>query len=184
MFFDIEADGDNVPTVVGLMDREGLATFRRGKSLERLPGAVGEQPAVGLVQWRGVRRAGAAGALRRAVSFSGGARRPALGAAGQAEGGPQGHREDAGPAAASAPRGRARAGRDSPVEGVEAYNRRQEALRILVEYNLYDAVNLRSVLEWTAWRVAELNAWSDVERARIFERGDVLYDLTRLVMAQ
>jgi hypothetical protein len=39
------------------------------------------------------------------------------------------------------------------------------------------------VLEWTVWRLAELNAWQ-VARGRVFERGDVLYDISRLVMAQ
>jgi uncharacterized protein YprB with RNaseH-like and TPR domain len=184
VFFDIEADGDNVPTVVGLMDREGLATFRRGKSLEQLPerlassqlwvsfnGAVYDVPALRAhfgerfpspvvhVDLRFlVRQAKLKGGLKGIEKALGFHRPPHL------EG----------------------------VRGLDAirlwrewnFNHHREALRILVEYNLYDAVNLRSVLEWTAWRVAELNAWSDVDRAPIFERGDVLYDLTRLVMAQ
>ena len=36
-FFDIEADGDDVPTLVGVMDRQGVATFRRGHSLAQFP---------------------------------------------------------------------------------------------------------------------------------------------------
>ena len=56
------------------------------------------------------------------------------------------------------------------------------ALRLLTEYNLYDAINLRSVLEWTSWRVAERHAWA-VTRQPIFERGEVLYDVSRLLLA-
>ena len=43
-FFDIEADGENVPTVVGVMDREGVATFRRGQSLQQLPARLAKSP--------------------------------------------------------------------------------------------------------------------------------------------
>ena len=63
------------------------------------------------------------------------------------------------------------------------FNKELAALRLLVEYNLYDAINLRSVLEWTLWRVADLNTWN-VKRETIFQRGEVLYDVSRLVLAQ
>ena len=46
-----------------------------------------------------------------------------------------------------------------------------------------NAINLRSVLEWTLRRIAELNAWPGIEKTPIFERGDVLYDVSRLVLA-
>ncbi|MGQ0508754.1 MAG: ribonuclease H-like domain-containing protein, partial [Myxococcaceae bacterium] len=57
-----------------------------------------------------------------------------------------------------------------------------EALRFLVEYNLYDAFNLRSVLDQT-YNLAcdELNC--DVPRRQVFERGDILYDVSKLLMA-
>ncbi len=64
------------------------------------------------------------------------------------------------------------------------YQQRQdiEALRFLVEYNLYDAVNLRSVLELSYNRAMERLA-IDAQPLSVFERGDVLYDLTRVVLA-
>lgn len=181
-FFDIEADGDNVPTVVGVMDREGVATFRRGHSLQQLPdrlaksriwvtfnGAVFDVPVlrhafeefptplVHLDLRFLIRHAKLKGGLKGVEEKLGLHRPPHL----------------------------------KGVKGLDAIRlwrewnetRDPKALRILVEYNLYDAVNLRSVLEWTLWRAAELNAW-DVERRPIFERGDVLYDVTRLVLAQ
>jgi uncharacterized protein len=54
------------------------------------------------------------------------------------------------------------------------------ALQRLVEYNLYDTVNLKWLLEWAQWKLAERFLWT-LEPTRIFERGDVLYDVTRLV---
>lgn len=182
-FFDIEADGDNVPTVVGVMDGEGLAVFRRDDhSLDDLPARLAKsslwvtfnggtfdipvlrktfaqfpEPLVHLDLRFIVRQAKLKGGLK-GVERSLGLNRPP-------------HLEG--------------------LRGFDAIrlwrewtiNRHLEALRILLEYNLYDAINLRSVLEWSAWRIAELAGWSNVERRPIFERGDVLYDLSRLVMA-
>lgn len=184
-FFDIEADGDNVPTVVGVMDREGVETFRRDRrdrSFAQLCERLGKsrvwvtfngaafdipvlrheldgfpEPLIHIDLRFLIRRAKLRGGLKGVEKALGFHRPPHL------EG----------------------------VRGFDAIrlwrewkaNRSLDALRILVEYNLYDAVNLRSVLEWTAWRLAELNAWG-VPRGRIFERGDVLYDVSRVVMAQ
>jgi uncharacterized protein YprB with RNaseH-like and TPR domain len=183
-FFDIEADGDNVPTVVGVMDHQGVATFRRGHSLEQLParlaqsdvwvsfnGAVYDVPALRAHFGEGFPQPVVHVDLRFLVRQA------------KLKGGLKGIEKSLG------------LGRPPHLEGVRGmdairlwrewnYNHELEALRILVEYNLYDAINLRSVLEWTAWRIAELNAWSRVEKRPIFERGDVLYDVSRLVMAQ
>jgi len=180
-FFDIEADGDQVPTVVGVMDRDGVATFRRGHTLDALPERLARsrlwvtfnggafdipvlrrtfeglaEPAVHLDLRFLIRRAELRGGLKGVEKALGFHRPPHL------EG----------------------------VRGFDAIrlwrewteNQTVEALRILVEYNLYDAVNLRSVLEWTVWRLAELSGWT-VERGRTFERGDVLYDVSRLVLS-
>ena len=180
-FFDIEADGDHVPTVVGVMDREGVAMFRRAHSMQQLPerlakspiwvtfnGSVFDVPALEKVHENFpkplvhldlrflIRHAKLKGGLKGVEDSIGLARPPHL-------------------------RG---------LKGLDAirlwrewnFNKELGALRLLVEYNLYDAINLRSVLEWTLWKVAELYAW-DVERAPIFERGDVLYDVSRLVLA-
>jgi hypothetical protein len=183
-FFDIEADGDNVPTVVGVMDRHGVATFRRGTSLDELPARLADSPIWvtfnGLVFDVPVLRAHFEGHfpeplahldLRFLVRHA------------KLKGGLKGIEKTLG------------LHRPPHLEGVRGLdairlwrewtvNKELAALRILVEYNLYDAVNLRAVLEWTAFRIAELNAWSGVERTPIFQRGDVLYDVSRVVMAQ
>lgn len=181
-FFDIEADGDEVPTVVGVMDREGVATFRRGVSFEQLPARLAKSPL--WVTFNGavfdvpvlrkafretsfptpvvhidlrflVRRTGLKGGLKgieEALKFH---RPPHL----------------------------------KGVSGFDAirlwreWNERADlaALRILTEYNLYDAVNLRSVLEWCLWRMTDQYAWT-IERKPIFERGEILYDVSKLVL--
>lgn len=179
-FFDIEADGDEIPTVVGVMDREGVASFRRGHSLQQLAARLAQSPI--WVTFNGsvfdvptlaralegfprplvhldlrflIRHAKLKGGLKRVEEAIGLPRPPHL---------------------------KGLKGLDAIRLWREWNDRRdKQALRILVEYNLYDAINLRSVLEWTLWRVAELNAW-DVQREPIFERGDVLYDVSRLLL--
>jgi len=181
-FFDIEADGDNVPTVVGVMDSQGVATFRRGHSLQQLPERLAASPI--WVTFNGA--AFDVPVLRHA--FGGHLPEPLvhidlrfLIRHAKLRGGLKGVEETLG------------LHRPPYLKGVKGFDairlwrewnatRSRDALRILVEYNLYDAVNLRSVLEWTAWRVAELNAW-EVERRPIFERGDVLYDVSRLLLS-
>lgn len=180
-FFDIEADGDDRPTVVGVMDGEGIATFRRGASLDEVPARLAKSPI-----W---------------VSFNGSVYdEPALRRAferfptpvvhldlrflirhAKLRGGLKGVEDAIGLGRPPHLRG---------VKGLDAIRLWREwdvngdarALRLLTEYNLYDAINLRSVLEWTLWRAAELNAWA-VTREPIFERGDVLYDVSRLVLS-
>ncbi len=183
-FFDIEADGDNIPTVVGVMDAAGVATFRRGHSLEQLPERLAQSPI-----WVSFNGSVFDEPVLRA-HFEG--RFPAplahidlrfLIRQAKLKGGLKGVEKSLG------------LHRPPHLEGLRGFdairlwrewnaNKTLEALRILVEYNLYDAVNLRAVLEWTAWRIAEVHAWSGVERTPIFERGDVLYDVTRVVMSQ
>ncbi|MBL8940418.1 MAG: ribonuclease H-like domain-containing protein [Archangium sp.] len=182
-FFDIEADGDNVPTVVGVMDREGVVSFERGKTLHELPARLARSPI--WVTFNGavfdvpvlekafenvefprplvhidlrflVRRTGLKGGLKGIEEALKLHRPPHL----------------------------------KGVKGFDAIRLWREwteqknvtALRILLEYNLYDAINLRSVLEWCQWRMTEQFAWQ-LERRPIFERGEVLYDVTRLVLA-
>jgi uncharacterized protein YprB with RNaseH-like and TPR domain len=181
-FLDIEADGDDVPTVVGVMDAGGVASFRRGLSLDQAParlagsplwvtfnggsydlpalrrhfGPVFPTPVVHVDLRFLVRRARLAGGLKAIERVLGLGRPPHL------EG----------------------------LRGLDAIRlwrewesgRELAALRILVEYNLYDAINLRAVLEQCAWRLADGYAW-DVAREPTFERGDVLYDVSRLVLA-
>jgi len=179
-FFDIEADGEQEPTVVGLLDADGVASFRRG------------EPMAPLVE-----------RLRRRrlwVTFNGGSfdipvlRRwlPDFPA-------PAAHVDLRFLVRRSRLRGGLKAVEEelkmhrpphlTGVRGVdairlwrEAQAGRLDALRILVEYNLYDAVNLKAVLEWCQWRLAELSGW-EVDREPIFDRGEVLYDISRAVLA-
>ena len=163
------------------MDREGVATFRRGHSLQQVPDRLAKSPL--WVTFNGsvfdvpaleknfekfpkplvhldlrflIRHAKLKGGLKGVEDSIGLGRPPHL----------------------------------KGVRGLDAIRlwrewnatRNLTALRILVEYNLYDAINLRSVLEWTLWRIADLNTWA-VDREPIFQRGDVLYDVSRLLLA-
>jgi uncharacterized protein YprB with RNaseH-like and TPR domain len=56
-----------------------------------------------------------------------------------------------------------------------------EALRYLVEYNLYDAFNLRCLME-IAYNTAIDHLNLDEPRLQVFERGDILYDVSRVLM--
>lgn len=181
-FFDIEADAEHVPTVVGVMDREGVATFLRHRSLDRLPARLSRSPIwvtfngsvfdVPVLQqaFEGFPKPLVHLDLRFLIRHA------------KLKGGLKGVEDAIGLGRPPHLRG---------LKGLDAirlwreftYNRELKALRLLVEYNLYDAINLRSVLEWTLWRMAELQAWSGVERTPIFERGDVLYDVSRLVLS-
>jgi hypothetical protein len=56
-----------------------------------------------------------------------------------------------------------------------------EALRFLVEYNLYDSFQLRSLMDLMYNRGADdLNL--AVPRLPVFDRGDVLYDVSRFIL--
>jgi len=55
-----------------------------------------------------------------------------------------------------------------------------EALRFLVEYNLYDAFQLRAVADHAFNHAAERLHWPD--RIQPWDRGMVLYDLSRLLL--
>jgi uncharacterized protein len=182
-FFDIEADGDNVPTVVGVMDRLGVATFRRGVSMNEVPSRLAQCPI--WVTFNG--SVFDVPVLEKAFEQTGFpkplvhvdlrflVRRTGL------KGGLKGVEEQL------------KLHRPPHLMGVKGFdaiglwrewNERKSvtALRILIEYNLYDAINLRSVLEWCQWRLAEQAAWQ-LERRPLFERGEILYDVTKLVMS-
>lgn len=181
-FFDIEADGDHVITVVGVMDGAGLASFRRDRSLDAVPGRLAQSPI--WVTFNGAvfdvpilrRKFEALPTPPVHIDLRFLVRRTHL------KGGLKGIEEAL------------HLHRPSHLKGLKGFdairlwrewvfNHRLDALRILIEYNLFDAINLRSVLEWTLWRCAELFAW-EIERAPIFERGEVLYDLSRLLLAE
>jgi uncharacterized protein YprB with RNaseH-like and TPR domain len=183
-FLDLEADGEEQITVGGVFDASGVATFIRGfegnRALEKLAGRLEQSP-----MW---------------VTFNGGTfdipvlkrhfpglkspvvhidlrflvRRVRL------KGGLKEVEETLG------------LHRPPHLKGLKGYDairmwrewqttRNPEALRILVEYNLYDAINLRSLVELCITRAAEQLAWDEPYRAP-FERGEVLYDVSKLLL--
>jgi uncharacterized protein YprB with RNaseH-like and TPR domain len=180
-FLDLEADGDGAPTIVGLMDQTGLASFRKDRGFRGLLERLAESPI-----W---------------VTFNGGAYDlPALRRQFEAIPEPALHvdlrfvcrqaRLKGGLKEIEQTLGLGRPGHLLGLKGLDAirlwrewtFNRELAALRLLVEYNLYDAINLRSLLDDSAWRLSEAYRWG-LDRWPRFERGDVLYDLSRLVLA-
>ncbi len=180
VYFDIEADGDRVPTVVTLFDARGIRTFIRGRNLEELPTALGEselwvtfnggsfdipvlkayfgelpEPVLHLDLKVLVRKLRLGGGLKPVEDAIGIGRPPHL----RGVGGLQ------------------------AVELWRVYEDTADlaALRLLVEYNAYDAINLRSVAEIGFNRLADQLAFDD--SMPVFERGEVLYDLTKLLLA-
>lgn len=180
-FFDLEADGEQEITVGGLMDRDGLGVFFRHQGLEpfveRLSrsaiwvtfnGAVFDVPVLRRtfpelqvppvhVDLRTVlRKVKLSGGLKALEEKLGLGRPPHL----------------------------------KGLRGMDAIrlwrefteNKHVEALRFLAEYNLYDAINLRSLLEWSVNAIGDAWAW-EAEKRPVFERGEVLYDLSRLVLS-
>jgi uncharacterized protein len=57
-----------------------------------------------------------------------------------------------------------------------------EALRFLVEYNLYDSFQLRSLMDKAYNRALDDLNLDAEPRVPVFERGEVLYDVSRLIM--
>lgn len=57
-----------------------------------------------------------------------------------------------------------------------------EALRLVVEYNLYDAIQLRPLLDLARNRMVEQEGLPLPPR-KVFELGDVRYDLSRLLLS-
>jgi uncharacterized protein len=182
VFLDIETDGaEGRPTVVSLFDRAGLHVFLSGQNLESLPEALLRSPM--WVTFNGrcfdvpvlrahfpelprpvvhldlrflCRRVGLRGGLKTIEDLVGIPRPPHL-------------------------RG---------VGGWEAVllwrewlaNDELAALRFLVEYNLYDAFQLRALADVAYNRAVEQLAF-DGERIPVWQRGDLLYDVSQLVLA-
>ncbi|MBZ4373974.1 ribonuclease H-like domain-containing protein [Corallococcus interemptor] len=184
VYFDIETDGSKtqVPTVVSLFDAAGLRVFIQGRNMDALPEALGKRrlwvtfngscfdvpvlrdyfgeknfpvPEAHIDLRFVTRRLGMGGGLKEIEDKLGVGRPPHL----------------------------------KGVNGYDAvllwraYLRRGdvEALRYLVEYNLYDSFQLRSLMDLTYNKGADdLNL--DVPRLKVFERGDLLYDVSRLLL--
>lgn len=183
LFLDIEADGvgeRHRPTVAGCLDEDGLASFIEGRNLDALPERLDRRrvwvtfnggsfdlpvlrhafsglprPVLHLDLRPLCRRIGLGGGLKSAEDRLGIARPPHL---------------------------RGRSGMDAVLLW-RAYRGTGdvEALRFLVEYNLYDAFQLRAVADRAFNRAAERLHWPD--RVEPWDRGVVLYDLSRLLLA-
>lgn len=180
-FFDLEADGEEQITVAGILDRQGVAAFIRGRELDAFParlaqskiwvsfnGSVFDQPLLQKrypeladplvhidlrVTLRKMRQQGGLKEIEQRLGLN----RPAH---------LKGLRGDSA----------ILLWRDWQLSG------RREALQHLVEYNLYDAIHLKTLLEFAVNAIGDELAWN-AERRPVFERGDVLYDVSRLLMS-
>lgn len=183
VYFDIETDGRSraSPTVVGLFHAGGHEVFIQGRNLDALPEAMARfdfwvsfngtvydvpvlkahfgafpEPAVHLDLRFFCRRFGLRGGLKSLEQELGFGRPPHL----------------------------------CGVGGLEAvllwreFQRTADltALRLLVEYNLYDSIQLKTLAARAFNRALE-TLGVDEAPMRVFERGDVLYDVTRTLLA-
>lgn len=182
VFLDIETDGatNGRPTVVSLFDRCGLHVFIQGRNLEELPEALRQsrlwvsfngrcfdvpmlqrhfgdlpEPVVHLDLRFLCHRVGLRGGLKSVEETVGIARPPHLRGVG---------------------------GLDAAVLW-RNWRATDEvaALRFLVEYNLYDAFQLRALAD-LAYNLAVEQLAFDDERIAVWERGDLLYDVSRIVL--
>ncbi|HVE86560.1 MAG TPA: ribonuclease H-like domain-containing protein [Myxococcales bacterium] len=184
LYFDIECDGRDAPapTVVTVLDADGIHVFIQGRNLDALPERLARR-----ALW---------------VSFNGSVFDvPVLRASfGPALPAPAVHVDlrfffrklgrSMGLKALEDELGLSRPPHLAHLNGLGAVDlwRQYRAtgdvapLRLLVEYNAYDAIDLRGVLDRGYNRAVERLAF-DGERIPQFERGDVLYDLSRLLLS-
>ncbi|QRN92831.1 ribonuclease H-like domain-containing protein [Archangium violaceum] len=184
VYFDIETDGaqEQNPTVVALFDEAGLRVFIQGRNMDDLPEAMAERrlwvtfngscfDVPVLRQYFGkrfptpdahidlrfvCRRLGMGGGLKEIEDKWGLARPPHM----------------------------------KGVNGWDAvllwraYRERGdvEALRFLVEYNLYDSFQLRSLMDKAYNRALDDLNMDSEPRVPVFERGELLYDVSRLIL--
>jgi uncharacterized protein len=179
VFFDIEADAEHRPTIVSLFDRDGLHVFVDGRNLDDVPAALAKRRF--WVTFNGSvfdvpvlqRHFGALALPDLHLDLRFLCRRVRL------KGGLKDIEDSLG------------LGRPPHLRGVRgmdaillwrAYQRTGDvqALRFLAEYNLYDSINLRAVLDRAYNRAAEHLAFDD--RVPEFDRGDVLYDVSKLLL--
>jgi uncharacterized protein YprB with RNaseH-like and TPR domain len=181
VFFDIETDGtsEQVPTVVSLFHREGFEVFIRGRNLEKLPPSLGRwplwitfngtgfdvpvlehhfpdfpKPALHLDLRHICQRLGLRGGLKKLEGMLGFGRPPRL----------------------------------TGVDGFDAIllwrafrAGEPRALRMLVEYNLYDSIQLRTLMETVYNRGVALSG-TGAPRLEVFRRGDVLLDISKYLL--
>jgi uncharacterized protein len=178
-FLDVESDGEDL-TCVAVLDRNGPRIFVAGRDLDRFPeaargwkllvtfnGAAFDVPALrrAFRGWRPPlahvdlyalwRRLGHAGGLKQLEAETGVGRPPHL---------------------------HGLTGRDA-VRLWRAHQAGEAgALRLLAEYNLLDAVNLRTLMDLGYNRMIE-RLRLPAEPVPVSERGDVRYDVTKLLLA-
>lgn len=181
-FFDIETDGveERRPTVVSVFDQDGLHVFVAGRNMEALPATLAASPIwatfngtcfdlpVLRQHFPGLPEPALHLDLRflcRKVRLKGGLKEI----------------ED-----------QLRLGRPRHLRGASGWDAvllwrhyqrtgEIEALRYLVEYNVYDSIHLRTLLDVAYNRAVEFLAVDEPARC-VFERGDVLYDVSRLLL--
>jgi uncharacterized protein len=182
VFFDLECDGDGVPTVAGTFDADGPRTFLRGRDFDDVLEVLARRrlwvtfngrcyDVPGLQRHFGSRCPTPAAHvdlrfLCRRVKWPGGLKQI----------------EDA--------IGLSRPLHLRGVNGLAAIRlwrvweeeRSLDALRLLVEYNLYDAIDLRGVLD-RAYNEAIDRLALSAPRLMPFDRADVLYDLSKLLLS-
>lgn len=183
VFFDIETDGRDElkPTVVSLFDADGLHVFLEGRNMDALPDALAKR--------------------RLWVTFNGSVFDvPVLKRHFPALATPAAHLDlrfifrNLGISAglktiedrfklSRAPHLRGANGMDAVILW-RAYRdfADLDALRFLVEYNLYDTFNLRCLMD-VAWNLSVdgLNL-DDEPKQIVFERGEVLYDVSKILL--
>lgn len=185
-FLDIEAEDakDPKPTVVSIFDSSGLRAFIQGRNLEQLPDALAERPI--WVTFNG--SSFDIPVLKRTFPELGSptvhldlrhlARRVGL------EGGLKRVEDEAGLSRPLHLRG---VGGYDAVLLWRAYKRggSLEALRMLVEYNLYDAFQLRPLAEHCFNRMLDRYAFDESlePRLSVLDRGELLYDVSKLLLS-
>ena len=179
-YLDIETDGGDLVTAVGVLDRDGPRVFLRGRDLDEFPAASAGWKV--LVTFNG--SSFDVPILQRAFP---GWRAPRAHVDLRHLWGRLGHR--GGLKLLEHETGVGRPAHLSGVDGWEAVRlwRRHQggdrgALRRLAEYNLYDAVNLKSLMALGYNRMLERFELPG-EPVPTWERGDVLYDVTKRLMA-
>jgi uncharacterized protein YprB with RNaseH-like and TPR domain len=178
LYLDIETDREGV-TAIGLLDERGPRVLLAGRDLQAFPALVGEDRL--LVTFNGA--SFDLPVLERA--FPGWQRppahvdlRPVLGWLGLSGG-------------LKAIERRTGIGRPAHLHGLDGHaaawlwrhglHGDRQALRLFVEYNLYDAINLRTLM---ALAYNQLRAQAGIPGAElpVSYRGDVLYDVSKILL--
>lgn len=182
VYFDIETDGrdEQLPTVVSLFDSDGLHVFIQGRNMDRLPEQLARK--------------------RLWVTFNGSCFDvPVLRNHFPDLPRPEAHldlrfifRRLGFGAGLKTIEDHFQLSRASHLRGVDGWDAvilwrayrdhgDLDALRFLVEYNLYDAFNLRTLMGM-AYNLAIDGLNLEEPHCEVFQRGDILYDVSRIVM--